>query len=57
MFLKIWDLGIRISTLMNGDIDRFAIAVADSKPFDKLVQMLSRAGMEVRIVVMPQLPV
>jgi predicted XRE-type DNA-binding protein len=39
----------RISNLMNGDIDRFAI--------DKLVQMLSRAGMEVRIVVMPQLPV
>ncbi len=39
----------RISNLMNGDIDRFAI--------DKLVQMLSRAGMEVQIVVMPQLPV
>jgi predicted XRE-type DNA-binding protein len=39
----------RISNLMNGDIDRFAIY--------KLVQMLSRAGMEVRIVVMPQLPV
>jgi predicted XRE-type DNA-binding protein len=47
----------RISNLMNGDIDRFAIADADGKPFDKLVQMLSRAGMEVRIVVMPQLPV
>jgi predicted XRE-type DNA-binding protein len=39
----------RISNLMSGDIDRFAI--------DKLVQMLSRAGMDVRIVVMPQLPV
>jgi predicted XRE-type DNA-binding protein len=39
----------RISNLMNGDIDRFAI--------DKLVQMLLRAGMDVRIVVMPQLPV
>jgi predicted XRE-type DNA-binding protein len=39
----------RISNLTNGDIDRFAI--------DKLVQMLSRAGMEVQIVVMPQLPV
>jgi predicted XRE-type DNA-binding protein len=47
----------RISNLMNGDIDRFAIADADGKPFDKLVQMLSRSGMEVRIVVMPQLPV
>jgi predicted XRE-type DNA-binding protein len=36
----------RISNLMNGDIDRFAI--------DKLVQMLSRAGMEVRVLVTPQ---
>ncbi|WP_373541843.1 helix-turn-helix domain-containing protein [Chamaesiphon sp.] len=39
----------RISNLMNGDIDRFAI--------DKLVQMLSQAGMEVRIVVTSQVPV
>ena len=39
----------RISNLMNGDIDRFAI--------DKLVQMLSRAGMDVRLVVTPQIPV
>jgi predicted XRE-type DNA-binding protein len=39
----------RISNLMNGDIDRFAI--------DKLVQMLSQAGMEVRLVVTPQIPV
>jgi predicted XRE-type DNA-binding protein len=39
----------RISNLMNGDIDRFAI--------DKLVQMLSRAGMKVRLVVTPQIPV
>jgi predicted XRE-type DNA-binding protein len=39
----------RISNLMNGDIDRFAI--------DKLVQMLSQAGMEVRIVVTKQVPV
>jgi predicted XRE-type DNA-binding protein len=36
----------RISNLMNGDIDRFAI--------DKLVQMLSLANMEVRILVTPQ---
>jgi predicted XRE-type DNA-binding protein len=36
----------RISNLMNGDIERFAI--------DKLVQMLSQAGMDVRILVMPQ---
>jgi predicted XRE-type DNA-binding protein len=36
----------RISNLMNGDIDRFAI--------DKLVQMLSRAGMAVRVLVTPQ---
>ena len=36
----------RISNLMNGDIDRFAI--------DKLVKMLSRAGMEVRVLVTPQ---
>ena len=36
----------RISNLMNGDIDRFAI--------DKLVQMLSRAGMEGRVLVTPQ---
>lgn len=33
----------RISNLMNGDIDRFAI--------DKLIQMLSRAGMEVQVSV------
>ena len=39
----------RISNLMNGDIDRFAI--------DKLVQMLSQAGMKVSLVVTPQLPV
>jgi predicted XRE-type DNA-binding protein len=36
----------RISNLMNGDIDRFAI--------DKLVQMLSKAGMEVKVLVLPQ---
>jgi predicted XRE-type DNA-binding protein len=36
----------RISNLMNGDIERFAI--------DKLVQMLSQAGMDVRILVTPQ---
>lgn len=36
----------RISNLMNGDIERFAI--------DKLIQMLSRAGMEVRVLVTPQ---
>jgi predicted XRE-type DNA-binding protein len=35
----------RISNLMNGDIERFAI--------DKLVQMLSQAGMDVRILVTP----
>jgi predicted XRE-type DNA-binding protein len=39
----------RISNLMNGDIDRFAI--------DKLVQMLSQAGMTVSLVVTPQIPV
>jgi predicted XRE-type DNA-binding protein len=39
----------RISNLMNGDIDRFAI--------DKLVQMLSQAGMDVRIVVTSKVPV
>lgn len=33
----------RISNLMNGDIDRFGI--------DKLVQMLSQAGMDVRVLV------
>jgi predicted XRE-type DNA-binding protein len=31
----------RISNLMNGDIDRFSI--------DKLIEMLARAGMEVKI--------
>lgn len=36
----------RISNLINGDIDRFAI--------DKLVQMLSQAGMDVRVLVTPQ---
>ena len=35
----------RISNLMNGDIERFAI--------DKLVQMLSQAGMHVRVLVTP----
>jgi predicted XRE-type DNA-binding protein len=35
----------RISNLMSGDIERFAI--------DKLVQMLSQAGMDVRILVTP----
>lgn len=39
----------RISNLMNGDIDRFAI--------DKLVQMLSQAGMKVSLVVTPQIPI
>jgi predicted XRE-type DNA-binding protein len=33
----------RISNLMNGDIERFGI--------DKLVQMLSQAGMDVRVLV------
>jgi predicted XRE-type DNA-binding protein len=33
----------RISNLMNGDIDRFSI--------DKLVQMLTRAGMDVQVSV------
>jgi predicted XRE-type DNA-binding protein len=33
----------RISNLMNGDIDRFSI--------DKLVQMLSQAGMDIRVLV------
>jgi predicted XRE-type DNA-binding protein len=33
----------RISNLMNGDIDRFSI--------DKLVQMLTRAGMQVQVSV------
>jgi predicted XRE-type DNA-binding protein len=36
----------RISNLMNGDIDRFAI--------DKLVEMLSRAGMNIRVLVTPK---
>ena len=35
----------RISNLMNGDIERFAI--------DKLVQMLSQAGMDIRVLVTP----
>jgi predicted XRE-type DNA-binding protein len=36
----------RISNLMNGDIDRFAI--------DKLVHMLSLAGMNVQVLVTPK---
>ena len=36
----------RISNLINGDIDRFGI--------DKLVQMLSCAGMNVRVLVTPK---
>ena len=36
----------RISNLMNGDIERFGI--------DKLVQMLSCAGMNVRVLVTPK---
>lgn len=35
----------RISNLVNGDIERFRI--------DKLVQMLSQAGMDVRVLVTP----
>jgi predicted XRE-type DNA-binding protein len=35
----------RISNLVNGDIERFGI--------DKLVQMLSQAGMDVRVLVTP----
>jgi predicted XRE-type DNA-binding protein len=35
----------RISNLLNGDIERFGI--------DKLVQMLSQAGMDVRVLVTP----
>jgi predicted XRE-type DNA-binding protein len=36
----------RISNLMNGDIERFGI--------DKLVQMLSRAGMDIQVLVTPR---
>jgi phage-related protein/predicted XRE-type DNA-binding protein len=36
----------RISNLMNGDIDQFAI--------DKLVQMLSLAGMDIQVLVTPK---
>jgi predicted XRE-type DNA-binding protein len=36
----------RISHLMNGDLERFGI--------DKLVQMLSHAGMNVRVLVTPK---
>jgi predicted XRE-type DNA-binding protein len=36
----------QISNLMNGDIDRFEI--------DKLIQMLSLAGMDVRVLVIPK---
>jgi predicted XRE-type DNA-binding protein len=36
----------RISNLMNDDIDRFGI--------DKLVQMLDRAGMNIRVLVTPR---
>lgn len=36
----------RISNLMNGDIDRFAI--------DKLVRMLSLAGMDIQVLVTPK---
>jgi predicted XRE-type DNA-binding protein len=36
----------RISNLMNGDIDRFAI--------DKLVQMISLAGMDIQVLVTPK---
>jgi predicted XRE-type DNA-binding protein len=36
----------RISNLMNGDIDRFAI--------DKSVQMLTLAGMEIQVLVTPK---
>jgi predicted XRE-type DNA-binding protein len=35
----------RISNLINGDIERFGI--------DKLVQMLSQAGMDIRVLVTP----
>jgi predicted XRE-type DNA-binding protein len=35
----------RISNLINGDIERFGI--------DKLVKMLSQAGMDVRVLVTP----
>ena len=36
----------RISNLMNSDVERFAI--------DKLIQTLSQAGMEIRVLVTPQ---
>ena len=39
----------RISNLMNGDIERFSI--------DKLVQMLSQSGMDVRVLVTPQIDI
>jgi predicted XRE-type DNA-binding protein len=38
----------RISNLINGDIERFGI--------DKLVQMLTKAGMDVRVLVTPIRP-
>jgi predicted XRE-type DNA-binding protein len=41
----------RISNLMNGDIDSRSETRCERFGIDKLVQMLSQAGMEVRVLV------
>jgi predicted XRE-type DNA-binding protein len=44
----------RISNLMNGDIDSYACAKGDRFAIDKLVQMLSLAGMNIQVLVTPK---
>ncbi len=44
----------RISNLMNGDIDSYACAEGDRFAIDKLVQMVSLAGMDIHVLVTPK---
>ncbi len=45
---------LEISNLMNGDIDSYACAEGDRFAIDKLVQMLSLAGMDIQVLVTPK---
>jgi predicted XRE-type DNA-binding protein len=44
----------RSSNLMNGDIDSYACAKGDRFAIDKLVQLLSLAGIDIQVLVTPK---
>jgi predicted XRE-type DNA-binding protein len=44
----------RSSNLMNGDIDSYACAKGDRFAIDKLVQLLSLAGIDIQVLITPK---